>query len=96
MEETRQTARRELAALESRIERLRDLERDRDALLENYAEMIPEALNVLQPEERHRVYKMLRLRAVAFPDGSLEVSGALGEELLVCKDTTRWLPSRGT
>ena len=89
VEETRQTARRELAALESRIERLRDLERDRDALLENYAEMMPEALDVLQPEERHRVYKMLRLRAVAFPDGSLEVSGALGEELFVCKDSTR-------
>jgi site-specific DNA recombinase len=96
VEETRQTARRELAALESRIERLRDLERDLDALLENYAEMMPEALDVLQPEERHRVYKMLRLRAVAFPDGSLEVSGALGEELFVCKDSTRRLRSRGT
>ena len=71
-------------------------ERDRDALLENYAEMMPEALDVLQPEERHRVYKMLRLRAVAFPDGSLEVSGALGEELFVCKDPTRWSRSRGT
>jgi DNA repair exonuclease SbcCD ATPase subunit len=96
VEETRQTARRELAALESRIERLRDLERDRDALLENYAEMMPEALDVLQPEERHRVYKMLRLRAVAFPDGSLEVSGALGQELFVCKDATRRSLSRDT
>ncbi len=71
-------------------------ERDRDALLENYAEMMPEALDVLQPEERHRVYKMLRLRAVAFPDGSLEVSGALGEELFVCKGPTRRSRSRGT
>ena len=96
VEDTRQTARRELAALESRIERLRDLGRDRDALLENYAEMIPEALDVLQPEERHRVYKMLRLRAVAFPGGSLEVSGALGEELLVCKNPTRRSRSHGT
>ncbi len=96
VEDTRQTARRELAALESRIERLRDLERDRDAHLENYAEMIPEALDVLQPEERHRIYKMLRLRAVAFPGGSLEVSGALGEELLVCKNPTRRSRSRGT
>jgi len=89
LEETRQTARKELAALEGQTERLQALERDRDALLENYAQMMPEALEVLQPEERHRVYNMLRLRTVAFPDGSLEVSGALGEELLVCKDETR-------
>lgn len=85
VEETRQTARRELAALDDRTERLQALERDRDALLKNYAEMMPEALDVLQPEERHRIYKMLRLKTVAFPDGALQVSGALGEELLVCK-----------
>jgi len=89
LEETRQTARRELAALEGWAERLCALKRDRDALLENYAEMMPEALDALEPEERHRVYKMLRLRAVAFPDGTLEVSGALREELLVCKSSTR-------
>jgi hypothetical protein len=96
LEETRQTARSELVALEGRTERLRALERDREALLENYAEMMPEALDVLEPEERHRVYNMLRLRAVAFPDGALEVSGALREELLVCKDSTRGSPSPDT
>ena len=96
LEETRQTARRELATLEGRSERLRALERDRDTLLENYAEIMPEALDTLEPEERHRVYKMLRLRVVGFPDGTLEVTGALREELLVCKDSTRRLLSRGT
>ena len=50
---------------------------------------MPEALGALEAEERHHVYKMLRLRAAAFPDGTLEVSGALREELLVCKDSTR-------
>src|SRR5215217_8036642 len=50
VEETRQTARRELAALDDRTERLQALERDRDALLKNYTEMTPEALDVLQPE----------------------------------------------
>ena len=88
MEETGQTARRELAALEGRAERLRALERDWETLLQNYAEMVPEALGALEPEERHRVYNMLRLRTVAFPDGTMEVSGALGEELLVCKNET--------
>jgi site-specific DNA recombinase len=89
LEETGQTARRELAVLEGRTERLRALERDRETLLQTYAEMIPEALSALEPEERHRVYNMLRLRTVAFPDGTLEVSGALREELLVCKSETR-------
>jgi site-specific DNA recombinase len=96
LEATRQTARRELATLEGRSERLRALERDRDALLENYAEIMPEALDTLEPEERHSVYKMLRLKTVAFPDGTLEVSGALREGLLLCKDATRRLLSRGT
>ena len=96
VEETRQAARRELAALDDRTERLQSLERDRDALLKNYAEMMPEVLEALQPEERHRIYKMLRLRVVAFPDGALEVSGALGKEVRVCKEPTRGSRSHGT
>ena len=96
LEETRKTARRELAALEGRTERLQALERDRDALLDSYVGLMPEALETLEPEERHRVYNMLRLRVLAFPDGTLEVSGALRGEVLVCKNSTRRLPSRGT
>ena len=96
LEETRKTAQRELAALEGRTERLRALKRDRDALVEGYAELMPEALEDLHPEERHRVYNMLRLRVLAFPDGTLEVSGALREGVLVCKESTRRLLSRGT
>jgi hypothetical protein len=39
--------------------------------------MAPEALINLTPEERHQVYKMLRISAVVHVDGTLEVSGAL-------------------
>lgn len=38
--------------------------------------MTPDALDTLTPEERHHVYKMLRLRVVVHLDGALEVSGA--------------------
>jgi hypothetical protein len=38
---------------------------------------VPEALDALTAEERHRIYKMLRLEVLAHPDTSLEVSGAL-------------------
>jgi hypothetical protein len=36
---------------------------------------MPEALDDLEADERHRVYKMLRVEAAIAPDGSLEVSG---------------------
>lgn len=78
IEETRNTARRELTTLEGRRERLEQLERDKDTLLENYAGMVPEALGELTGEERHRVYKMLKLGVAAGPNGQVEVTGALG------------------
>jgi hypothetical protein len=56
--------------------------------------MMPEALEALQSEEGHRVYNMLRLRVVASQDGTLEVNGALGKELLVLR--TKRSPSRDT
>jgi hypothetical protein len=37
--------------------------------------LVPESLNDLSPEERHQIYKMLRLEVLAYPDKSLEVSG---------------------
>jgi hypothetical protein len=37
------------------------LEHDRDTLMESYAGSVGEALEDLSPEERHRVYKLLRL-----------------------------------
>ena len=73
LEETRTTARRELAALKESRERIEDLERDADALLEDYASMVPEAL-----DERHRVYKMLRLGVTLYADGLAEIAGAFG------------------
>jgi hypothetical protein len=47
--------------LKERRERIEHLEQDANALLEHYASMVPEALDVLTPEERHRIYKMMRL-----------------------------------
>jgi hypothetical protein len=68
LEETRKTAERELETLRSRRKTLEELERDRDALLERYARMVPPALNELITDERHQVYKMLRLRVLAYQD----------------------------
>ena len=80
LEETREFVQHELAALEGRQARLRDLERNADTLLEHYAGMVPEALDELTPEERHRIYKILRLMVTVCPEGILEVSGVFGGE----------------
>jgi hypothetical protein len=43
--------------------------------------LVPEALDRLSPEKRHRVYKMLRLKAVTNSDGDLDITGALSEPI---------------
>jgi hypothetical protein len=74
--------------LEARSEQLAELERDRDTLMERYVWMVPEALDALVPEERHRVYKLLKLRVNLSTDRTLEVSGALGDVAEVCEMET--------
>ena len=75
--EAREAAERGLAAVEGRKERLERAERDRDAVLEHHARFVPAALDALSPEERHQLYKLLRLEVLGYPDKSLEVSGAI-------------------
>ena len=75
LEETRSTARRELAALKEHRERIEHLEQDANALLEHYASMVPEALDDLTSEERHRIYKMMHLNVTMYADGLAEVTG---------------------
>ena len=79
LEETRTTAEHELANLQGRQEAIEALEQDKEALLEYYASMAPEALDSLTPEERHHLYRMLRLEVVVRLDANLEVSGVFGE-----------------
>jgi uncharacterized protein (DUF3084 family) len=84
LEETRKTAERELEALRSHREKLEALEQDKEAVLETYAQMAPEALDSLTPEERHQFYRMLRLRVVVQPGRRTEVSGAFSHSQGIC------------
>jgi hypothetical protein len=43
--------------------------------LESYADLVPEAIDALEPEERRRVYKMIGLEVHLASVGSFEVSG---------------------
>ena len=76
LDRTRRVAERELAALEDHTRRVRDLEADRDDLLESLAERVPEALDSLTGEEKCRVYRMLRLEVTPTTDG-YDVLGAI-------------------
>ena len=71
LEESRETAEKELEALRTRQEKIQDLQRDKDALLDHYAALAPGALDSLAPEERHRLYGMLRLKIVARLDEAI-------------------------
>jgi len=73
--ESRDTAERELAVLRERSEQIEELERDAGAILESYVRMTPDALDNLTPQERHRFYKMLGLKAVVGAGGSVELYG---------------------
>jgi len=86
-EEARETAERELAEVEGRRGRIEQLERDRDAIMEHYAGMVPEALDGLTGEERHQVYRMIRLRVTIRPDGGLDAEGVLREPVCTLTGT---------
>jgi len=88
LDDRRMTAEQELRALQSRKEHLDELEQDRDVLLDNLTNVVPEALEALVPEERHQFYKMLKLRVITSLDGSLDVSGAFSDDFSLCKVET--------
>jgi DNA repair exonuclease SbcCD ATPase subunit len=89
LEEIHNTAVEKLEAIRNRQEWIEEMERDRDTLLDTYARMVPEVLEELTPEERHQVYRMLRLRAAVRIGGTLEVSGMFGEGSSFCHSKTR-------
>jgi hypothetical protein len=78
LEETRKAAEAEMDSIQGRLERVEELERNRDTLLESYVSLIPQKLQELEPEERRRVYSMLRLKLVIGPGGHIEASGVIG------------------
>jgi site-specific DNA recombinase len=75
LEDVRRSAERELAKLRTTQEEIEALEADADALLASYEQVTPERLDALEAEERHRVYRLMRLEVLAHLDGSLEAQG---------------------
>ncbi len=91
LDETREIAERELQALKNHREHIAGLEWDKETLLRHYVALTPEALDALTPEERHDLYRMLKLNATFHPDKSLEVTGAFTDAPSVVSPQTEWV-----
>jgi len=83
LDEACKTAERKLVELKERQERIRILKKDKAELIKSFENSVPEVLDNLPPEERHRIYKMLRLKVVVGADESIEISGAFRDHLSI-------------
>jgi hypothetical protein len=86
IEDAHSRAERELVVLRGRQKAVEALERDKETLLDHYARLAPEALDSLDPEERHQLYKMLKLEVTVDREATMVLRGALGESLSVCEN----------
>jgi hypothetical protein len=75
LDDVRRLAQAEVEALMRRQEHVEELEKDRESLLKSMAEIVPEDLKELTPQERNKIYRMLRLEVAPVEEG-YEVSGA--------------------
>jgi hypothetical protein len=92
LDETREMAEREIEKLLSCRERIEQLERNKDTLLESFVGTAPEALDSLAPDERHQIYKMLQLGVTASANGAIELTGHLVTDPEVCHSgSASWL-----
>ena len=73
LNETRKVAEEELEALRDYQERVEQLERNRDEVLDYYAAMAPEKLDALTSEERRQLYQILKLKVMVSKNGDLEM-----------------------
>ncbi len=71
------SAREEVERLKARRQMVEDAQRDMEALIESYAEAVPEDLDELTPEERHEIYRMLGLRVRLDNTGAVEIEGVV-------------------
>jgi hypothetical protein len=75
LEDGRRGAERELTRIRNARTEIETFEADAAALLAYYERVTPEHIDALSPEQRHHVYRTIRLEALAHPYGLIEVTG---------------------
>jgi hypothetical protein len=86
LEETRKVADWELSNLQYRRERIAQLEVDKTRLVEDFAGIMPEAVEMVTGETRQRIYNLLRLKVTIGVEGDVEVSGAIEDAVCIAGD----------
>jgi len=94
LDEMRRHAERELSALQDHQERVEQLEADRDALIQEMAETVPDGLDGLTGDQRNKVYRMLRLEVTPTPEG-YSITGALRARMQNGTDALEEIPGIG-
>ena len=69
----------DLESISLHQQRLEELERDADDLVRQYAAVVPEYLEVIPPEEKHRTYKTLRMKVLVNIEGTVAVGIVFGK-----------------
>ncbi len=77
LEERRLTATRELDKITHHQERIEQLERDAEALMERYCFEAREGLDLYTPQDKHDAYKALGINVIAYPDGTAELTSSV-------------------
>src|SRR5215203_1871706 len=94
LDEIRRHAEKELSTLHDHQERVEQLEKDRDVLIEEMAETVPDGLDGLTAEDRNKVYRMLRLEVTPTPEG-YSITGALRARMQNGTDALEEIPGIG-
>ena len=88
LEESRKVAEQELNDLEYRKQRITQLDGDKTELLRSFGSMVPERVEALTGEKRHRIYKRLRLKVAVGADGQLEEARGVFLDSVCTKERT--------
>jgi hypothetical protein len=94
LDEIRRHAEKELASFKDHQERVEQLEEDRDALIKEMAETVPDGLDNLTGAERNKVYRMLRLEVTPTEEG-YSITGALRVRMHNRTDALEEIPGIG-
>jgi site-specific DNA recombinase len=70
-------AREEVERVKTRRQMVEAAQRDMEALIESYAEAVPEDLDALTPEEHYELYRMLGLGVRLDNTGAIEIEGVV-------------------
>jgi site-specific DNA recombinase len=77
LEAQEKEARAELEKIQARKQTIEQAERDIESLIESYSAAIPDELERLESEERHRIYKTLSLHVKLTNSGIASIEGAI-------------------